>query len=195
MDPQEKQMKINKRVIAGFVATTAMAFGISSAMAQRGGGDCPMQGGPGMMSQDGRGPGMRGDPATMAGKRLDTFKSELKITPVQEPLWQAFAEKAKAEAGKGMAAMRDQQTDEKLTAPERMNRMNTLMKERLAAMEDVAESFKRLYDSLSPEQKLVADQHAAHMGHMGPGKGPKGPRSGGPGKPPKEDAPTAAGKG
>jgi len=187
-------MKINKRVIAGFVATTAMAFGISSAMAQRGGGDCPMYG-PGMMMQDGKGGGMRGDPAAMATQRLDMFKSELKITATQEPLWQAFADKAKAEAGKGMAAMRDQKADEKLTAPERMSRMNTLMKERLAAMEGVTESFKRLYDSLTPEQKLVADQHAAQMGHMGPRKGMKGQRQGGPGRPAKDGAPAPASKG
>jgi len=193
-------MKLNKRVIAGFVATSALAFGISFAMAQPAGrgGDCPMQGGPGMMMQGGKASGMRGDPAVMAGPRLDMFKSELKISNEQEPLWQAFAEKAKAEAGKGMMAMRDQKADEKLPAPERMSRMNALMKEHLVAMEGVSESFKRLYDVMTPEQKALADQHAAHLGPMGSGKGqrgPKGQRPGAPPQPAKDGAPTAGSKG
>jgi periplasmic protein CpxP/Spy len=187
-------MKINKKIIAGFVATSALALGISSAMAQPS-GDCSMAGGRGMMMQDGKG-GMRGDPAAMVGQHLDKFKSELKITAEQEPLWTAFSEKVKDQAGKGMKAMRDQQVDEKLTAPERMSRMNTLMKERLAAMEGVTDSFKRLYDALTPEQKAVADKHAAAMGHrMGANRGGKGMRQGGPGRPAKGAAPAPDVKG
>lgn len=133
--------------------------------------------------------GMRGDPAVRVEQRLNRLKTELKLTAEQEPLWQAFAEKSKAEAGKGIMAMRDLPRD--LPAPERMDRMTQLMKDRLAAMESVNESFKRLYAVLTPEQKRVADLQAPPMGHRG-GKGPRGPRggpAGGAGMPPGPGAP------
>jgi protein CpxP len=84
------------------------------------------------------------------------LKGDLKLTAPQEPLWQAYADKVKAEAGKGMQAMRqNMQGDKSVPAPERMAQMQTMMKERLAAMESVHESFNRLYAALTPEQKAV----------------------------------------
>jgi hypothetical protein len=161
-------------VAAGILGTTAFAW--AQPGAGPGPGGCamgPMQGmgGQGMMRS-----GMKFDPAARAEQHLTWLKSELKPTAQQEPLWNAFAEKAKAEAGKGMRAMRDKAQDEKLTAPERMAQMNAIMKERLAAHEAVTDSFKRLYDSLTPEQKKVADLHMSRMAAMGPGpRGPGGP--------------------
>lgn len=104
------------------------------------------------------------DPVQRAERRLAVFKAELKLTPEQEPLWQAFAEQAKAEAGKGFKAWQAQAADAALTAPERMARLEALMEERLAAMKGVHERFNRLYAALSPEQKKIADQHAAFAG-------------------------------
>jgi hypothetical protein len=122
-------------------------------------------------------------------KRLERLHSALKITPEQESLWRAFADKTRAEMGKGMA-MRDanREAAAKLTAPERMDKMQSTMKERLAAMETVNDSFKQLYAGLSEQQKSVADTHFSRMGpgrHDGPrnkgGMGPGGQR--GPGAP------------
>lgn len=173
-------MKSSMKIIAGLIAAGAVA-GVAVAQPGFEGGGPMGQGGPGMM----RG-GMKGgmaDPAARAEQRLSRLKSALKITPEQEPLWQAFAEKSKAEAGKGFQAMRDSAQDRKLTAPERMDRMTAMMRERLTAMESVHASFKRLYDALTPEQKTVADQHASRMGgRMGSRMGrPGGQGPGGPG--------------
>lgn len=127
------------------------------------------------------GMGMRGaksdriDPAAFAEQRLARLRTDLKVTPEQEPLWQAFAEKTKAEAGRGWQAMRETAQDLSLAAPERMARMAGIMKERVAAMEAVNESFKRLYDALTPEQKRVADIHAARMAGAGRMHGHRGP--------------------
>ena len=71
-------------------------------------------GGPGMMSFGGgpgmgRGPGMGsmgmgrfgpgyGNPAALADARLAWLKSELKITPAQEPAWKTFADQAKLQS-------------------------------------------------------------------------------------------------
>ncbi len=126
-------------------------------------------------------------PSAFAEQRLSQFKSQLKITPQQEPLWQAFADKVKSSAGQ-MKSMHEQMWQQK-TAPERMNLMVEHMKTRTTAMESVNESFKRLYDALTPEQKATADkfhpfgepgQKRGPRGRMGPG-GPGGPGAQGPG--------------
>ena len=165
-------------VAAGILGTTALAWAQPGMGGGPGGCNMGQMGMGGMGGQPGmmKG-GMKFDPAARAEQHLTMLKSELKPTAQQEPLWNAFAEKAKAEAGKGMQAMRDKAQDEKLTAPERMAQMNAVMKERLAAHEGVTDSFKRLYDSLTPEQKKAADQHMSRMGSMG---GPRGQRGGPP---------------
>jgi hypothetical protein len=169
------------------IASLIIAAGISGAAIAQSSRGCDGMGPMGM------GPGMTGgpssakfDPAVRVQRHLDMFKGQLKLTPEQEPLWQAFAEKMKAEAGKGMQGMRTQTPDPKLTAPERMAKMETMMGERLAAMKTVHESFNRLYAALTPEQKVVADQHAAQMGQgMGAKVGKGGPARGpGMGTPP-----------
>jgi hypothetical protein len=155
-------MKSSRKIIATIVTAGLVAVG-AVAIAAPGNGDC---GGRPATMRD----GMRGasfDPAARADQRLSRLKSDLKITAEQEPLWQIFAEKAKGEAGKGLQAMREQAQDATLTAPERMARMTDLMKQRLAAMESVNDAFSRLYEGLTPEQRKLADEHAAHMGRMG----------------------------
>jgi Spy/CpxP family protein refolding chaperone len=77
-----------------------------------------------------------------------------------------------------MQAMRERMKDDKpVSAPERMAQMQGIMKERVAAMESVNESFNRLYAALTPEQKAAADKHfsAAGLHQHGPGRGaPRG---------------------
>jgi protein CpxP len=166
-------MKSRTKIFATIAAVGIMGAG-ALAIAQPG-GNC--DGRMGMMS------GMRQanfDPGARAEQRLTQLKTDLKLTTAQEPAWQAFAEKAKAEAGKGFQAMRETTQDLSLSAPERMARKTELMKQRVAAMESVNASFTKLYDSLSVDQKRVADIHAARMGQggrhgrMGRG-GPQGP--------------------
>lgn len=186
-------MKRNYKIIASLIAAMTLA---GAAVAQPGKG-CDSMGGMAMgpgQGQMGRQGGMKFDPAQRAERHLQSLKTDLKLTPEQEPVWLAFAEKAKENAGKGMHGMRDQMTDQKLTAPERMAKMETLMSERLTTMKGVHESFNRLYAALTPEQKAVADQHHAKMGQgMGPkqgqGKGQEKGQGMGPGKGPARTAP------
>lgn len=171
-------MNYKNTIVVGFLAASAAFFGVAYAQGMGG------MGGPG--GCDGAGPrkaGMmrEGMPGAMdPARRLDQLKGELKITAQQEPVWQAFADQTKGSMGKGMAAMRDNKlADEKLSAPERMAKMQTLMKERVAAMESANDAFKRLYAALSPEQQAAADAHFSRMGQHGhgqrPGRGaPKG---------------------
>lgn len=191
-------MKRTHKILASLTliaATSISGFAIAQAGPQaQGGWGCngmgpmgmgPMAGQMGQMGPRGMRAGMRMDPALRAERRLEFFKGELKLTPEQEPLWQAFAEKAKSEAGKGFKAMRDQSADANLTAPERMAKMQKLMQERVDAMAGVHDSFNRLYGALTPEQKKIADLHAAQMGPGGKGGmggGRMGPAGYGPGR-------------
>ena len=152
-------MESSKKLFSAIVGAGIMGAG-TIAIAQPGPGGC-----------DGRGPAMMGakfDPAARVDTRLTRPKADLKITAEQEPLWQAFAEKAKAEAGQGLQTMRDQAQNQNLSAPDRMARMAELLKQRAAALESVNDSFKRLYGSLSDEQKQIADRSMSRWGAAGP---------------------------
>jgi Spy/CpxP family protein refolding chaperone len=166
-------MNRKNTIVAGFLAASAVFFGIAYAQ----GPGCAGDGKPGMMRSSMQG-GMM-DPGARVDQRLTRFKSELKLTAEQEPLWQAFAEKSKAEAGKGMQAMRERMKDDKpMSAPERMSQMQSAMKDRVAAMESVNESFNRLYTVLTPEQKAAADKHFSAAGRYQRGPGRGAPRDG-----------------
>lgn len=176
-------MKSSTKILAAIAAAGVMGAG-ALAFAQPGMGgygcDGPMMGGAQRTNFD---------PAVRADQHLARLKADLKLTAAQEPLFQAFAEKLKAEAGKGMEAMRANAQDLSLSAPDRMAQRTEIMKERLAAMESVNASFKQLYDTLSPDQRRVADIHATRMGHGGHhgrmGRGmPQGPAAA-PATPPK----------
>lgn len=174
-------MKLNSKIVAGLLATSALAFGVAHAQMPGGG-----PGGAGCDATGPKGPrAMMADPAARVEQRLTQMKSQLKITPQQEPLWQAYAEKMKAEAGAGMKAMRDKAQDQAATAPERMAQMMNMMRERMTAMESMSDTFKRLYDSMSAEQKAIADK-AGPFGGQGPmGGRPGRPAPQGKGEPPR----------
>lgn len=166
-------MNHRNTIVAGFLAASAAFFGIAQAQ----GPGCDSDGKPGMRRSAMQQGGMM-EPGARVEQRLARLKGELKLTAEQEPLWQAFAEKSQAEAGKGMQAMRERMKDDKpISAPERMAQMQGMMKERLAAMESVNERFNRLYAVLTAEQKAAADKHFSAAG-----RNPHGPGAGWPGR-------------
>ena len=180
-------MKHRKLIAAAILAMGAGVLGSAVAQGYGPEGGQGMRGGmmQGGMGQGSMGPGgmKKGggmmDPSARVEQRLTRLKDELKLTEKQLPLWEAFAEKSKAEAAKGAEAMRQRMAESKpMTAPERLAQMQSSLKDRLAAMEAVAESFNRLYAALTPQQKAAADRHFGSMGHgHGPGRGgPSGAR-------------------
>lgn len=168
-------MKSSSKIVVTIVAAGMLVMG-AAAVAASGTGDCA---GGRWMGHDGV-HGARLDPAARAEQRLARLKTELKITPEQEPLWQAFADKVGSEAGKGFEAMRAQAKDESLTAPERLARATDNMKQRLAAMESIGDAFNRLYQGLTPEQRKLADERADRMAGAFGGRHPDPIRHRGP---------------
>ena len=117
----------------------------------------------------------RFDPARMQeriAKRLTRLKETLQITAPQEGAWTAWAAAMQPPANWKRP---DRAEFERLTTPERIDRMHSLRTERMAMMDKRAEATKAFYASLSPVQKRVFDLETARHGHgRGDGGGHRG---------------------
>ncbi len=118
------------------------------------------------------------DPARMQAmmeRRHAKLKATLKITADQEGAWTSFtnAMKPSPDAMKRRMEMRAEM--DKLTTPERIDKMRTMRAERDATMDKRADAVKAFYTVLTPYQKGVFDAHAAHgHGRNGRHSGAKG---------------------
>ena len=103
---------------------------------------------------------------------LAELKGKLKLTVEQEAAWNAFAESGSPgmqRMGGDRQAMRGE--FEKLSTPERLDRMLALSDMRRAQMLERAEAVKAFYAQLTPEQQNVFDAEAIperHRGHHHP---------------------------
>ena len=102
--------------------------------------------------------------------RLADFKQRLALTPAQEPAWTRFSEAMQA---KNDFARLDRTSMEKLTTPERIDRMRAQRTQRSAAMDARLDATKAFYAELQPEQQRTFDATSTRMMHMG---GPGGKR-------------------
>ncbi len=115
------------------------------------------------------------DPAKMQEhmqKRQADLKAKLKLTAAQEPAWASFSASMQPPAP---GPRPDKAAFEKLTTPERIDKMRALHAERGAQMDKRAEATKAFYAVLSPEQQKVFDANA--MPHGG-GRGERGEHGG-----------------
>ncbi len=143
-------------VVAGLMATTGMA-----AFAQDAGTPPPAAEHGGMH---------RMDPAKMEqmmAKHMTELKAKLKITPAQESAWTSFTTAMKP-SGHRMEQRPDRAELNKLSTPERIDKMRALRQQRLAdmnaAMDKRDDAIKTFYAVLSPEQKKIFDSEHARMG-------------------------------
>jgi periplasmic protein CpxP/Spy len=115
----------------------------------------------------------RFDPARMQehiAKRQAQLKQKLQITPAQEGAWNAYTTAMQPP----LDSRRPERGElDKLTTPERIDRMRAMRAARAGEMDKRAEATKAFYAALSPEQKKVFDaetaprQHARHHGGRG----------------------------
>ena len=165
---------LNTFAMAGLLAVAsagALAEGpTTSAPAAQSGAAGP-HGGHRMMGQH--------DPAAMqAGmaRRQADMKAKLGITADQEGAWSSFTAALQPPARPMPAGPRAEL--DKLTTPERIDKMRALRAERLAQMQAEmdrrGEATKAFYAALRPDQKMVFDaEHQMHGGghHGGMGYG------------------------
>ena len=160
---------IKSLVIAGLLASAGLAS-FAQPMAQGAAGG-PMMSASGPMQQGGR-MGMRGKMDStrmeaMMTKRLGDLKAKLKITADQEGAWTTFTAAMKPPTATDFKRP-DRAEMDKLTTPERIDKMHAQRTERMAAMnasmDKRDEATKTFYAALNAEQKKNFDTEHARMG-------------------------------
>lgn len=99
---------------------------------------------------------------------LAALKTKLKLTAAQEPAWNTFAEASRTGPHPGVDRGAMREDFEKLSTPERLDRMQAMAEVRRARMAERAAAIKAFYAQLTPEQQKVFDAEglpAAHRGH------------------------------
>ncbi|ART46738.1 MULTISPECIES: Spy/CpxP family protein refolding chaperone [Acidovorax] len=119
-------------------------------------------------------------------QRIDALKAQLKLTPAQEPAWTAFT--AAMQPGERPARLdrtMDRSEMEKLTTPERIDRMRAQRAQHAAEADRRGEATKTFYAALTPEQQKTFDAQAqpmrgkgGHRGDWGHGHGEHGHHGG-----------------
>ena len=124
----------------------------------------------------------RHDPAKMQAwmaKRQAELKAKLKITPAQEGAWTTYTAAMQPPAHGARPTPEQRAEFDKLTTPERIDKMRALRTQRMAemtaAMDKRGDATKTFYAVLSPEQQKTFD--AEHQ-KQGPHGGPHGDRQG-----------------
>lgn len=116
----------------------------------------------------------RADPAKMqawVAKRQAALKAKLNLTPAQEGAWTSYTA-AMTPPANLIGGFPDRAEMEKLSTPERIDKMKALRAQHNAAMDQRADATKAFYAVLTPEQKKVFDASALRHSRGGPKKGP-----------------------
>ena len=107
-------------------------------------------------------------------KHLDELKSQLKLDGSQQAAWSNFVAATQPPA---RGPRPDRAEFEKLTTPQRLDRMQERQAEHAAMFARRNDATRALYAALKPEQQKVFDAqtlrrggHPTHEGHGGPGQ-------------------------
>lgn len=97
--------------------------------------------------------------------RLALLQEDLNLARGQESGWLAYEERVKALAADITRERARAQNAAVSSAVDQVNHATDTARNRLAAWEDIASATKALYDILSPQQKLLADQRFPSIVH------------------------------
>jgi hypothetical protein len=92
--------------------------------------------------------------------RLELLEEDLRILPEQRSAWLAYRERV-------MKLAEDTQRSARMVmggdmpAPQRLDKLADVARDRLTAVEDIVDAGKQLYAVLTPGQKTVADRRMA----------------------------------
>ncbi|OON59862.1 hypothetical protein B0920_21530 [Massilia sp. KIM] len=110
--------------------------------------------------------------AQMRAERQAKLRDALKLTPAQQPAWDAFVASMTPPDNGERAARGDRAQWASMTAPQRMQMRIERQKQRTARMEARLSALNSFYSVLTPEQRKVFDEQAKqgngrHRGHHG----------------------------
>jgi Spy/CpxP family protein refolding chaperone len=162
-------MKSKNSLMSGLVLAISAAFLSPMAIAAPGG--C-----------DGMGPDGGKQSARMAERmkeRQQKLHESLKLNPEQEKAWVKFQE---SHPFQGNADRPDRAAMDKLTAPERAEKMLEQSRKHQDVMSKHVSAMKSFYDTLTPEQKKTFDEHSMMRPQRGDrqGRRAQGPQDGAP---------------
>ncbi len=104
------------------------------------------------------------DPAKMQAffdKRMEKFKILLQLTAAQEGVWTSFA--AAIRPPSTLSARPDRAEIEKMTTPERLDKLHALRVARSAQMDKREDATKTFYAALNPSQRKVFDMETLKL--------------------------------
>ena len=156
--------------IAGALALMPLGVGSANAGASDGAMLQLAQAGPG---------GGKGAPAPQGGggdvdRQIADLKKQLKITPQQEPQFNAFAEVMRNNARDEDAQMRQAGANQRPNAVDALKQAQQMAETQSNGLKRLVPAFQALYESLSDPQKKTADQV------LGGGEEAGGPQGGAP---------------
>jgi hypothetical protein len=138
----------------------AFAAAATPVLAQMGGG---RRGNRGRPSEEPSKGGSQEPQADMLEVTLHEFHEDLKLSPAQEPAWESYLDKVRAlandiarERSKGRSAAQG-------SVLQRVDLAVDAARNRLTALEDIAQAAKALYGGLSADQQRVADPRLANI--------------------------------
>jgi hypothetical protein len=103
-------------------------------------------------------------------ERMEFFKFKLKVTPAQEGPWNAWTAAMKPPAAGPQRP--DRAELERLSTPERLDRMRAVRTARQAEMDKRMDATKTFYTALDADQKKTFDAASLQMlRHRGGGRG------------------------
>lgn len=155
MTPRLKPLLLSAALL-GVLGTTATAWALGGHR-----GECAgMNDGP-------RAERMQERMAQRMSEKADRLKSALQLTPAQETAWQSFQTAMQAQPPGHANPVREPDQKAKLTAPQRMERLQALHQERQLQMAQRLAAVKAFYAVLTPEQQQVFDQQFHARGQRG----------------------------
>jgi LTXXQ motif family protein len=151
-----------KRFSGGMVFAVALLLAAGSALAQspvpRGGGvDTSHVPPPRPRPDDGK---AQESIQASVQFRLETLEEDLRIRPEQQKLWLNYKDRVLRLADDAQRTSRTALAGT-MSAPERLDRLSDIARDRLTAIEDIVEAGKQLYAVLTPGQQGVADRRMA----------------------------------
>jgi hypothetical protein len=162
------------RISIAIAALTIALAGVEACAQYPGGGQSGGRGIPGgagstpgiRSSQDRRGERPPDTPVSLIGEvemQLDRLEEDLRITAAQQAAWDAYARKvirlADDVARARFAARATQEAP--ATALQQFDRLADVARNRLTAVDEIANAGRALYAVLTPEQKALADRRLA----------------------------------
>jgi hypothetical protein len=94
---------------------------------------------------------------------LHEFHEDLKLSPAQEPAWESYSDKVRALASDVARERSRGRTAAQGSVLQRVDLAVDAARNRLTALEDIAQAAKALYAGLSADQQRVADPRLANI--------------------------------